>query len=81
MDFVRLIVSCAATFALGAYMAGCTDKQKVDARTALDISMCVQSVILEHVDEDLKDPVVASQLGLEIVNRCHPRPPVADAGA
>ncbi len=66
-------------FAL-ALLVACTSDQKQDARTALDVSMCVQSVILAHLDENLKDPVVAAQLGLDITARCYPKP-VGDAGA
>ncbi len=63
-----------------AALAGCSADQKQDARTALDVSMCVQAVILEHLDEDLKNPVTAAQLGLDITARCYPKPPAADAG-
>ncbi len=62
-----------------ALLVACTADQKQDARTALDVSMCVQSVILDHLDENLKDPVVAAQLGLDITARCYPKP-AGDAG-
>ena len=72
--------ACALPLTLTVIFLSCSADQKRDARTALDVSMCVQAVILDHLDEDLKDPVTAAQLGPDITARCYPKP-VGDAGA
>jgi hypothetical protein len=50
----------------------CTPAQQVHARTALELSMCIQTLVLEHLDEDLKDPIEAAELAIEIAAKCQP---------
>lgn len=52
--------------------AGCSPAQRQDARTALDVSICVQQLVLEHLEEDLKDPLEAAELAIEIAAKCNP---------
>ena len=50
----------------------CTPAQKADARTALTVSQCINGVVLRHLGDDLKDPVVVATVASEIASECHP---------
>jgi hypothetical protein len=53
-------------------LLGCTPAQKVTARTALDVSICIQQRVLERIEDDLKDPTEAAELAIEIAQQCNP---------
>jgi hypothetical protein len=48
----------------------CTPAQRREAKTALELSICVQGVVLENVDQDIKDPFVAAQVAQSIADQC-----------
>lgn len=56
--------------AFAAIENGCTPRQVAEVKTVLDLSICVQGVVLEHVDENLKDPFVAAAVAEQIAEQC-----------
>jgi hypothetical protein len=53
--------------------AACTPAQKADARTALNVSSCINAVVLRHLEDDLKNPSALAVLASEIAIECNPQ--------
>lgn len=56
--------------AFAAIENGCTPRQRADVKTVLELSVCVQGVVLENIEKDIKDPFVAAAVAEQIADQC-----------
>lgn len=66
------VIAVLATLALFVVLclAACTPAQQSRAQTVLDRSLCIQTLINSHLEDDLNDPLVFAALADEIAAKC-----------
>jgi len=73
-DIAPTVIAAIGSAALMCCIHACTPEQRAPARTALEVSQCINAIALLHLDagDDFDDPKVLAVIASEIAVECNP---------